>query len=231
MTNILHRWDITMEELSDAILANGSLRGMVFGYVAEIKLRNLLNASGRIESALKDDDHDRKRKGDLRIVYRGNEFKVECKSLQTAQNRQLSDGTFQGGAQVDGSDRRTVLLPDSSEVVTTNLLVGQFDVLAVNCFTFKDEWHFVFAKNIDLPRSTHRAYTEYQRQHLLATMVRVTWPASGLLTEDIFEVLDALVEEREKGTAPDVATVEEPISSGIALDPKPMTVAPKADHV
>lgn len=231
MTNILQRWDITVEELSDAILANGSLRGMVFGYVAEIKLRNLLNTSGRIESAIKDDDHDRNKKGDLRIVYRSNDFKVECKSLQTAQNRQLPDGTFQGGAQVDGSDRRTVLLPDGSEVVTTNLLVGQFDVLAVNCFTFEDKWHFAFAKNTDLPRSTHKAYTEYQRQHLLATLVRVTWPPSGLLTDNIFEVLDALIEEREKRTASDVVAVEETFSSEIALDSEPVTVAPEADHV
>lgn len=231
MANILEKWDITVEELSDAILANGNLRGMVFGYVAEIKLRNLLNASGRIESAIKDDDHDRKKKGDLRIVYRGNEFRVECKSLQTAQNRQLPEGTFQGGAQVDGSDRRTVFLPDGSEVVTTNLLVGQFDVLAVNCFTFEDKWHFAFAKNKDLPRSTHKAYTEYQRQHLLATMVRVTWPASGLLTDNIFEVLDALIEDRKSGVAPDVVTAEEPISSDVALDPEPILVAPEVDYV
>ncbi len=34
MPNILELWSITIEELSNAIFGNGSLRGMIFGYVA-----------------------------------------------------------------------------------------------------------------------------------------------------------------------------------------------------
>ena len=231
MSNILNRWGITMDEMSDAILANGSLRGMVLGYVAEIKLRNLLNESGRIVSAVKDDDHDRKKKGDLRIVYRGHEFKVECKSLQTARNRRREDTTFAGVSQVDGSDRRVVKLPDGSEVTTTNLLTGEFDILAVNCFTFEDKWQFAFAKNKDLPHSTYRNYTDYQRQYLLATTVQVTWPPSGIFTGDIYQLLDELIAEREQGLTP-VAVIEKPEDSKIAaLDPNPAAVAPQADDV
>lgn len=54
MSNILERWSITVDELSQAILENGSLRGMVFGYVAEIKLRNILRSAGTIASLVKD---------------------------------------------------------------------------------------------------------------------------------------------------------------------------------
>jgi hypothetical protein len=60
--NILEQWGISVEELSKAILENGSLRGMVFGYVAEIKLRKLLEANSEVSFVVKHDDHDRKRK-------------------------------------------------------------------------------------------------------------------------------------------------------------------------
>lgn len=219
MLNILKHWSITVEELSQAIFDNGSLRGMVFGYIAEIKLRKLLSSNSNVTSYTKDDDHDRSKKGDLRIVYKGHEFKIESKSLQTARNKVLEDGSYSGAAQVDASDRRTVTMPDGSKLQTTNLLVGEFDVLSLNCFTFQDEWHFVFARNKDLPRSTYRNYSEEQHQHLLATTVTVSWPPQGIFTDDIFALLDAMINERmtdekppetmivqEKGKPPETVT-------------------------
>lgn len=112
MPNILEFWSITIDELSRAIFGNGSLRGMIFGYVAEIKLRNLLASNEDVTNLTKDDDHDRSRKGDLRIAYKDHEFIVESKSLQTARNKTLDDGTYISMSQVDASDRRTVTLPD-----------------------------------------------------------------------------------------------------------------------
>lgn len=217
MSNILDRWSITVEELSQAILENGSLRGMVFGYVAEIKLRNILRSAGTIASLVKDDDHDRKKKGDLRITYKGHEFKIEAKSLQTARNKVLDDGTFAGVSQVDASDKRTVTLPDGSKLETTNLVVGEFDVLAVNCFTFEDNWHFVFAKNKDLPRTTYRKYTEAQRKHLLATTVVVKWPPTGIFTTDLFGLLDQMIEQKEDEPK-EVVIVQEKGDSFIAQE-------------
>jgi hypothetical protein len=41
METILSRWSITAEELTLAIDENPSLRGMLLGYVAELKLRNM----------------------------------------------------------------------------------------------------------------------------------------------------------------------------------------------
>lgn len=193
--NILERWGITVEELSKAIFENGSLRGMVFGYVAEIKLRELLEANPHVSFIVKDDDHDRKRKGDLRIIYKGRSFLLESKSLQTSSIKRLEDESFVGKAQVDGSDRRTVTFADGSRLETTNLLVGQFDVLAVNCFAFEDVWFWVFARNKDLPRSPAKKYTSQQQSSLLATLVAVTKPASGVFTNDLFALLDAMIVE------------------------------------
>ena len=200
MSTIFEIWDVTREELSEVILNNGSLRGIVFGYVAEIKLRKLLASHADVTSHVKDDDHDRSKKGDLRVVYKGHEFKIESKSLQTARNKSLPDGTFAGFSQVDASDRRTVTLPDDSQLQTTNLLVEEFDILSVNCFTFCNQWNFAFARNRDLPRSAYRNYSETQREHLLATTVNVMWPPTGIFTNDIFALMDAMIEERESTT-------------------------------
>jgi hypothetical protein len=166
---------------------------MVFGYVAEIKLRELLEANSQVELIIKVDDHDRKRKGDLRIRYKGREFRLESKSLQTDSVKQLPDGTWTGKTQVDGSDRRMVRFEDGSSLETTLLLPGEFDVLAVNCFAFEDAWFWLFAKNQDLPRSNFAKYTPAQRQGLLASLVTVQKTATGIFTPDVFALLDTMI--------------------------------------
>jgi len=75
MTNsILERWDITPEELTEVIDRNPSLRGMILGYLAELKLEKLWLSGQRISGVIKHDDHDRKKKGDQVIRYKGHEF-------------------------------------------------------------------------------------------------------------------------------------------------------------
>ncbi|MEW6587072.1 MAG: restriction endonuclease [Nitrospirota bacterium] len=161
---ILDRWDITAEELTQVIDQNPSLRGMILGYLAELKLEKLWLSGEEITEVRKGDDHDRKRKGDRVIRYKGQKFIFESKSLQTGMIRQTDKG-WVGKAQVDASDRRDVILPDGSKVTTTCLLKGEFDILAVNVFAFENKWRFVFAKNSDLPTSNYEKYTEYQRKH------------------------------------------------------------------
>ena len=193
--NILERWGISVEDLSKAILENGSLRGMVFGYVAEIKLCQLLEANSDVSFVTKDDDHNRKQKGDLRIIFKGHEFVLESKSLQSNSVKQLPDGSWHGKTQVDGSDRRTVKFVDGSSLETTLLLPGEFDVLAVNCFAFENQWFWLFARNRDLPRSSFSKYTPAQQAGLLASLVEVTKPASGIFTTDLFALLDSMIAE------------------------------------
>ncbi len=194
---ILERWQITAEELTEIVDKNPSMRGNMFGYVAEMKLHKLWFSSWRVTQATKYDDHDRKKKGDLVITYKGQSFIVESKSLQTNSIRE-SGGRYTGTAQCDASDRRVIELPDGSSVNTTCLLVGEFDLLAINIFAFTNEWRFLFVKNQDLPRSRFRKYTPTQQEHLLASLVPVVYPPEPPLRDEPFTLLDEIIEERER---------------------------------
>ena len=195
--SILSRWQITETELTALVAANPSLRGILFGYVAELHFRKLFEANPHVTSPHKEDDHNRTKKGDLIVTYKGHQFVLESKSLQTNSIRR--DGTvFRGKAQVDASDRRKLTLPNGRRVETTCLLVGEFDILGVNVYAFEDRWRFVFALNRDLPRTGFRKYSPYQRKHLLATLVDVSWPPEPPFVEDPFVLLDRVVKERSK---------------------------------
>ena len=193
--SILERWNITPEELTEVVDQNPSLRGMILGYLAELKLEKLWLSAQEISDVTKYDDHNRKKKGDRVIRYRNHELIFESKSLQTATIKKTEEG-WVGKAQVDASDRRNVILPDGSTVSTTCLLKGEFDILAVNVFAFEDIWRFVFAKNLDLPTSNYKKYTEYQRQHLLATLVKVHWPPKAPFYDEPFTLMNEIVQNR-----------------------------------
>lgn len=194
---ILERWEITEQEFTDLIDQNPSLRGMNLGYIAEKKFHDQFLNHHDITESSKDDDHDRSRKGDRRIVYKGHEFIVEVKSLQTNMCKNLGNDAWEGKSQVDGSDRRVVKFADGSELNTTLLLRGEFDLLAVNCFAFGEKWRFTFVKNSDLPTSSYKKYTEEQRNQLIASLVPVTWPPKAPFTDDPLKLLDEIIAERE----------------------------------
>ena len=190
--SILQRWDVTVEELTQVVEQNPSLRGMILGYLAELKLEKLWLRREGISDISKHDDHDRKKKGDRVVLYKGKEFIFESKSLQTNSIRKTERGWI-GKAQVDASDRRQVTLPDGTKVNTTCLLRNEFAVLAVNIFAFDEKWRFVFAKNSDLPFSRYKGYTEYQRRHLLATLVTVHWPPEPPFQEEPFTLMNEML--------------------------------------
>ena len=191
--SILERWEVTAEELTRVVDQNPSLRGMMFGYLAELKLENLLRqqqeGSLRIE---KPDDHDRTKKGDSVVIYKGRPFIFESKSLQTNTIGKTDHG-WAGKAQVDASDRRTVTLPNGTQLNTTCLLRGGFDILAVNIFAFEEQWRFVFAKNSELPLSRYHGYTPYQQQHLLATLVPIHWPPQPPFRDEPFTLMNEML--------------------------------------
>lgn len=195
---ILDRWQLTATELTAIIDDNPSLRGFLLGYIAEYKLRTYLTNHPAVTDLYKPDDHSRdaSAKADMIVAYRGHRFAVEVKSLQTNSIRHADAGIFTGKAQVDASDNRDVTLPNGETVKTTCLLVGEFDMLAINLFQFQEQWDFAFILNRDLPRSTYRRYTEQQREYLLATLVGVSWPLEPPFASDPFVLLDKLVQER-----------------------------------
>lgn len=155
------------------------------------------------------DDHDRKRKGDLYIIYHGKAFDVESKSLQTATVKwDEANARWIGKAQVDASDRRQIMMPDNTLLNTTLLLKGEFDILAVNCYAFEQKWDFIFARNSDLPISTWRNYTEIQRENLIASLISVTFPPEPPFYSDLRVLLDELILEG-KGADPIDLDLEE----------------------
>lgn len=192
---IFDHWAITPEQVSALIRANPSLRGMVLGYVAEQKAHEKFSSYPEITDLGKDDDHDRKKKGDRRIRYKDRVLRVEVKSLQTNSVESLGSDEWTGGFQCDASDRRTVKFEDGSTLETTLLLRGEFDVLAVNCFAFGDQWRFAFARNKDLPPARYAKYTAAQREKLIASLISITWPPKPPFTEDLLSVLDGVLAE------------------------------------
>jgi len=130
------------------------------------------------------------------VLYNKREFTFEVKSLQTLSVRRLPDGHYTGNFQCDASDSRTIALPNGERVKTTCLLVGEFDIVAVNLFAFRGQWDFAFALNRDLPRSTFSGYTPAQRRYLLATSVQVTWPVQPPFASDPFVLLEKLARRK-----------------------------------
>lgn len=208
----LDDWDLSYDEINELLTDNPSLRSFVSGYAAEVKCRRIwFEHDERVSNVFKFDDHDRSKKGDIAFDYRGHQFRVEVKSLQTNSIKHKNEGLV-GTFQCDASDRRTVYFPDGSSVETTCLLVGEFDILAVNLFGFYGEWVFAFARNENLPRvsgsrGAAKNYTQYQRDLLLATSMPITDPPPEPYHMEPWSLLDLLVTERETGTAPVPPTV------------------------
>jgi hypothetical protein len=200
--SILRRWRITDQELTEIVAQNPSMRGLMVGYIGEYKVRKMwFEPDSRIADLVKYDDHDRSRPGDLSFTYGGTRMVVEAKSLQTKTIRR--DGTtWHGRFQCDASDKRTVTLPTGEQLATTCLLVGGFDLIAVNLFEMEQEWRFVFARNEDLPRSRYRRYTEEQRRCLLATLMDVSWPPEPPFRDEPFSLLDEIARERSRRRGP-----------------------------
>lgn len=195
--SILKRWEITEDQLTELIDENPSLRGMLLGYVAEKKFHYGFLHHPDITEILKDDDHDRSKKGDRRIIYKGISIVIEVKSLQTKTVKKTGIDSWIGKSQVDGSDRRIITFEDGSELNTTLLKRGEFDLLAVNCYAFGDKWRFVFAKNEDLPCSSFKGYTQEQCSKLIASLVTVTWPPEPPYTDNPYILLDQIIAKKK----------------------------------
>ena len=93
---LFERWGITEQELTDLVDANPSLRGIMLGYVAEKKFHDIYLGHPAITEKGKDDDHDRKKKGDRHIIYKNKQFVIEIKSLQTEMVAQIGEDEWTG---------------------------------------------------------------------------------------------------------------------------------------
>lgn len=185
-----HKWT-DPEYVIQALRERPSVRGMVYGSLAEIQLAHWLDRNGvPLDSHEVDDDHA-KTKSDRTIPYKGKRYTIQVKSMQTNQIREPSPGRFTARVQCDGSDRREVTLPNGHKLETTNYVVGEFMVLATPLHAFTGEWDFAFRLNSTLERTTFKKYREEDRQFLLKTLVGIGWPLEPPWTTDLFGLLDA----------------------------------------
>jgi hypothetical protein len=191
--NSLSRWSTSEEEVVFAMEQNPSLRGMVLGYVAELKLKDIFSKNSEVSSLCKYDDHDRNIKCDWIIVYKNHRFLVEVKSVQTNSVKKDGVSAFTGSVQVDASDKRMVSFDDGSALHTTLLLRNQFDILAVNCFPFTGKWDFMFCLNKNLPTSKNKNYSLYHQNNLIASSIKVSYPPLNPFTDDIFSLMDSII--------------------------------------
>ncbi len=195
MKTLLERWQISAEELTKIVDDNPSLRGFIFGYVSEYKARTYFDGHAGIENLKKYDDHDRTSKGDISFRYKGREFRIEAKSLQTNSVIQVGDDEWSGKFQCDASDRREILLPNGHTVNTTCLAVGEFDIVAVSLYAFGDQWRFAFARNSDLPHpgARSRNVAVEDREYLIKTLIDISWPLQPPFSTHIYSLLDEMV--------------------------------------
>lgn len=166
------RW-VTPEILME-LIKTPSLRGIVYGYVAEYEFMRYLREDLSIKEYERDDDH-KKTKSDLKFTYNGRQYSVQIKCLQT-NSIKLANGVFSAIIQNDASDRRKVKLPNGEEIETTCYVSGEYDILVSTVQPFTGKWNFIFKKNKDLRKSKYHGYTEEQRKHLLATQEIITYP-------------------------------------------------------
>jgi len=193
--DLLLNWDITAEELSEIVAENPSMRGLMFGFVAEYKLKKEWLLRRGITNLDRPRSHDRKQKCDFTFDYRGINAKIEVKCLDTPKVR-LNDGVYKGTFQCNASDTTKVTLPNGRKVTTNCLAVDGFDILAVCLFAFGNKWQFAFARNRDLPRTTWHKYTPAEQKYLLKSTMKISWPLQAPYTLDLFALLDGLVAER-----------------------------------
>ncbi|MGA3264641.1 MAG: hypothetical protein ABSC47_11425 [Terracidiphilus sp.] len=195
--SLLEAWSLTSEELSEILSQNPGMRGLMFGFVAEYKLKKLWLERPEIENLVRPRSHDRTQKCDFRFDYKGTDVRVEVKCLDTPKVKEVPGG-YEGTFQCNASDKTPVNLPNGETVNTNCLVVGGFDMLAVCLYSFGNVWRFAFALNDDLPRSTWRGYTLEQQQYLLPSSMKISWPLRAPFADSPFGLLDRLVAERAR---------------------------------
>jgi hypothetical protein len=196
--DLLHAWDVTAEELSEIAAENPSMRGLVFGFVAEYKLKKMWLERPEIENLTRPRSHDRTQKCDFRFTYRGLDVRAEVKCLDTPKVK-FANGVYSGTFQCNASDTTEVTLPNGRKLTTNCLVVGGFEVLAVCLFAFGNVWRFAFSLNSELPRTTWKGYTPAQQKYLLKSAMKISLPLEPPFVDDLFAALDRLVAESVRG--------------------------------
>ncbi|MGH9785845.1 MAG: hypothetical protein ACRD88_16865, partial [Terriglobia bacterium] len=105
--DLLRDWDITAAELSEIVAENPSMRGLMFGYIAEYKLKKEWLSRPGIANLSRPRSHDRTQKCDFLFAYQGMDVKLEVKCLDTPKVK-FRQGVYEGTFQCNASDTTAV---------------------------------------------------------------------------------------------------------------------------
>lgn len=135
---------------------NPNLRGYLQGYLAELRLKALLESVPGVDRAEKIPDSSSLR-GDFLVEYHGTLLRVEAKSMRS-RSEVFNPLTQSWSASVDCKNpgSRLLKVEGRGEVRATCIEERRFDVLAVCTQPVTGEWSFLFAPEVFLPRAENR---------------------------------------------------------------------------
>lgn len=201
-------WKLSPDEFNRIIDDNSNALSAIFGYVAEERMREMyLEDHPDIDNIRTPEDQNEEDKGDWAFTYKGEPIKIEVKSLQSRtvpdvdeNQTTLSEegGEIEVGFHLKGSsDPRDIEHEgETYSTVLMNVVDTDIDIMAVNLYKIKDEWDFAFVKVEDLPRSKGN-FPESLRQKLSKSQPKFKIPLRDPYTDDLYELMDEILEERE----------------------------------
>lgn len=174
---------ITLADLEELIDTNPSLRGYMHGYLAELHLQRILLQTPGVTFVEKIPDRS-PAKGDFRVIYQGDTLTIEVKSLSShALKEDYLNGGWNGKVSIKGTDSKII---NEEGDMTTCLVRGEFDILAICTFSLTKTWDFKFIANKYLPSSTLYA----DRLSTTLTLNTINTPK---LTDDVLEVFSEFI--------------------------------------
>ena len=143
----------TLSDVESLAQDNPSLRGYLQGYLAELRLQELLLGLEEVNYVEKIPDSAQV-KGDFFVEYRSHLLTVEAKSFRSGSSRfnPLLD-TWDATVQCKNPGSRSLSFADGRQVTASCVEERRFDVIAVCTYPVTGRWEFLFAPEFCLPRA------------------------------------------------------------------------------
>jgi hypothetical protein len=141
--------DFSVEDLEYLIRLNPNLRGYLQGYLAELKLENHMRGIEGVRDVEKIRDASNIY-GDFKVDYKGKEIIVEAKSIASGSVKRFEDD-WTGRVRVENVCKRDITVSGLGDIRVSNLVKGQFDILAISCYAVNHDWEFLFMNESDCP--------------------------------------------------------------------------------
>lgn len=133
-----------------------NLRGYLQGYLAELRLKTLLEAVPEVQRVEKIPD-SAPVYGDFLVEYKGESLQVEAKSFRSRSEvfNPLSQ-SWEASVDCKNPGSRLLQVKGQGEVRATCIEEHRFDILAVCTQPVTGQWTFLFAPEVFLPRAENK---------------------------------------------------------------------------